>query len=87
MGVESRAGAGGDDSGRGAGAVHMSDSGVGGDSGLGVGGAHMSGSILGLRRLVLRSFLGSLCHVVGRSVCGRTLLLFPCLLVPAVTFS
>ena len=41
----------------------------------------------GLRRLVLRSFLGSLCHVVGRSVCGRTLLLFPCLLVPAVTFS
>ena len=58
MGVESRAGAGGDDSGRGAGAVHMSDSGVGGDSGLGVGGAHMSGSILGAAETGVTLFSG-----------------------------
>ena len=40
----------------------------------------------GLRRLVLRAFLDSLCHGVARSVRGRTLL-FPCLLVTAVVFS
>ena len=58
MGVESRAGAAGDDSDLGDGADHMSDSGVGGDSGLGSGAAHMSESILGAEEAGVTRFSG-----------------------------
>ena len=58
MEVESRAVAGGDDSGFGAGADHMSDSGGDGDSGVGSGAAHMSESILGAEEAGVTRFSG-----------------------------